>query len=374
MKNGLLILLPGIRYGNDCPLLYYTRIAYEYAGYEILRIDDYEVSESDDLNAFAKLATANVVKRLKDIDFDDYSHIVFAEKSVGTLIGMMLEDELMKKKVVHLVYTPIDAVFSYLNESRIIAGIAAGTEDKHIDIKALGAACKKLDIPLISIKNAGHRLESGKDVTKDISTLAKVIASIASPALTEKLKDKYDRQTEDKAAEAAPQKSEPAEPETKADKASDQPDEFRPDPDNVRLYVPDNDKKRIADEMMEIWLQSNVKEQSFIPKKYWSKNYKEISRVLDLATVFVYEQDSHIYGFVASMEDSMVAICVDDRHRSLGIGTLLLGRMKDKMGALEASVYTKNKGAMNFFSKNEFSASDIQIESTTGEEVVLLNW
>ena len=96
--------------------------------------------------------------------------------------------------------------------------------------------------------------------------------------------------------------------------------------------------------------------------------------MLDLATVFVYEQDSHIYGFVASMEDSMVAICVDDRHRSLGIGTLLLGRMKDKMGALEASVYTKNKGAMNFFSKNEFSASDIQIESTTGEEVVLLNW
>ena len=43
MKKGLLILLPGIRYSVDCPLLYYTRIAYTYAGYEVIPVDDYGV-------------------------------------------------------------------------------------------------------------------------------------------------------------------------------------------------------------------------------------------------------------------------------------------------------------------------------------------
>ena len=125
---------------------------------------------------------------------------------------------------------------------------------------------------------------------------------------------------------------------------------------------------------MEIWLQSNVKEQSFIPKKYWSKNYKEVLRVMGLASVYLYEDDGKILGFAGAMEQELVAICVAEGFRSMGIGTFLLDRLKDEMGVLEASVYTKNKRAMNFFDKNEFEAKDIQVESSTGEETVFLAW
>ena len=82
MKKGLLILLPGIRYSVDCPLLYYTRVAYSYADYEVIPVDDYGVKDTDDLDAFADKAAKNLVKRLVDVDFGDYEHAIFAEKSV----------------------------------------------------------------------------------------------------------------------------------------------------------------------------------------------------------------------------------------------------------------------------------------------------
>lgn len=383
MSKNLLILLPGIRYGVDCPLLYYTRLAYTYAGYECIAIDDYGV-ESDDLDEYADLAVEKLLPRLNKISGDEYEHIVFAEKSVGTVIGMKLEDA-CSFTAYHIVYTPIDSIYSYISSDRRILGMAAGTNDKHIDIKALTAACKKLDIPLVTIKNGGHRLESGKDVTKDISALAQVIASIADPTAVDKLEKKI-KAAEKAKLEAAEKKArEQAEKEKReaAEKAArEQVGKKAKEPSKVTIKksniirfkpetpIPDNKQA----EMMEIWLQSNVSEQSFIPKKYWSKNYKEVTRVIGIASVYTYEDNGHILGFIASMEEAMVAICVAEGYRSLGIGKLLLDRLKDEMGILEVSVYTKNKRAMEFFNKNEFTPKDIQVEASTGEEIVLLSW
>ena len=95
---------------------------------------------------------------------------------------------------------------------------------------------------------------------------------------------------------------------------------------------------------------------------------------MSIASVYIYEEDGVIMGFAGSMEEQMVAITVVDTQRGRGIGSLLLDKLKDEMGILEASVYTKNKGAMSFFQKNEFKATDIQIENATGEEIILLNW
>ncbi len=383
MKKGLLILLPGIRYSVDCPLLYYTRIAYSYAGYEVIPVDDYGVKETDDLDAFAEKASKNLLKRLSAVNFGDYEQIIFAEKSVGTVIGLMLEDMLKLDNITHILYTPLEAIYAYLNPNRSIAGVACGTDDKHIEIKALRAACKKLQLPLIEIKNTGHRLEGGKDVTKDISAVAQVIAAIGDPSVAEKL---WKKRADEKAAaekKAAEEKAakEAAEKEAAAKKAAadaaikETTEKKAAEVKNVRKLKPGakNAEKQI-EEMMEIWLQSNVKEQSFIPKKYWSKNYKEVLRVMSIASVYIYEEDGRILGFAGSMEEAMVAITVIEGERGRGIGSLLLDKLKDEMGILEASVYTKNKGAMNFFQKNEFNAKDIQLESSTGEEIVLLNW
>ncbi|MBR6229700.1 MAG: GNAT family N-acetyltransferase [Eubacterium sp.] len=391
MKDGLLVLFPGIRYSVDSPLLYYTRVAYSYAGYEVIAIDDYGVKSGDDLGAYADQAVKTLTKRLKDVSFEEYAHVVFAEKSVGTVIGPMLEDAMGLKNVFHIVYTPLEAIYSYLKPERRILGIAAGTTDKHIEIKALRAACKKLEIPLVEIKNGGHRLEAGKDVTKDISAVAQVIATIGDPKeitkLEKKLADKKAAEekaaAEKKAAEekvAAEKKAaeEKAAAEKKAaeKKATEKNNgSSKADIKNIRkLKQGTKTAEKQIEEMMEIWLQSNVKEQSFVPKKYWSKNYKEVLRVMGLASVYYYEEDGKILGFAGSMEEAMVAISVAEGQRDRGIGSLLLNKLQDEMGVLEVIVYSKNKKAQNFFSKNDFKAKDIQIEEATGEETIFLTW
>ncbi len=388
MKKGLLILLPGIRYSVDCPLLYYTRIAYSYAGYEVIPVDDYGVRDTEDLDEYADIASRNLVKRLKDVDFSDYEHVIFAEKSVGTVIGMMLEDMLGADNITHILYTPLEAIYAYLNKERSIAGVASGTDDKHIEIKALRAACKKLGLPLVEIKNTGHRLEGGSDVIKDIGAIGQVIASIGTPQTAEKLWKEEKAEADKKAAEEKAAKEKAAKEKAAKEKAEKEAAEKKAAQEaakksgkalpaqakNIRKLKPGKGTDKLIEEMMEIWLQSNVAEQSFIPKKYWSKNYKEVLRVMSIATVYIYEEDGVIMGFAGSMEEQMVAITVVDTQRGRGIGSLLLDKLKDEMGILEASVYTKNKGAMSFFQKNEFQAKDIQLEESTGEEIVLLNW
>ena len=386
MSKNLLILFPGVRYSVDCPLLYYTRLAYSYAGYEIIAVDDYGVKDSGDYGTYADQAVKILVKRLKDTHFDEYDHVVFAEKSIGTVIGFMLADALGLPDVYHIMYTPLEAIYNYVNADRRIVGIAAGTTDKHIEIKVLRSVCKKMEIPLVEIKNTGHRLEGGKDVNKDIGAIAQVIAYIGDP----KEVDKLDKKIADKkaAAEKAEAEKKAAEEKAAAEKvAAEKAVAEKAAAEKVSSGPKTADKRKIRklksgtkeadkkiEDMMEIWLQSNVKEQSFIPKKYWSKNYKEVLRVMGLASVYLYEDDGKILGFAGAMEQELVAICVAEGFRSMGIGTFLLDRLKDEMGVLEASVYTKNKRAMNFFDKNEFEAKDIQVESSTGEETVFLAW
>ena len=56
-------------------------------------------------------------------------------------------------------------------------------------------------------------------------------------------------------------------------------------------------RKGDLDEVMEIWLISNLQAHDFISKKYWNKNFTEIQRVLQLADVYVWEEDGKIQGF-----------------------------------------------------------------------------
>ena len=408
MKKGLIVLLPGIRYSCDCPLLYYTRLSYEYAGYECIAIDDYGVESKghgEDLEVFADLAVKNLIIRLKDTDFAEYEKVVFAEKSVGTVIGMALEDELKIENVYHIVYTPLNQTITYITPERRILGMAVGTEDKHIEQKVISSTCKKLGVSLVTVKGGGHRLEGGKDVGKDISALVQAVTMIGDPALVDKLdkkiadeKAKAEKAAKDKeeaekakaeAAEvAAKMKAKSAQKKEAAKKAKEEKEKqekeatsketkngtnqvkMRPvKPTNVRKYIP-----RDAEEVMEIWLLSNVKEQSFIPKKYWNKNFTEIKRVIGIASVYVYEEAGKIVGFIASMENVMVGIYVEEDYRDHGVGKVLLDKLKADMGGLEASVYTKNKRALDFFGREKFEGKTFMVDQATGEEQVLLEW
>ena len=41
--------------------------------------------------------------------------------------------------------------------------------------------------------------------------------------------------------------------------------------------------------VMQIWLTTNIRAHDFIPKEYWTDNYKTVKNILPQAEVYVYE-------------------------------------------------------------------------------------
>ena len=44
--------------------------------------------------------------------------------------------------------------------------------------------------------------------------------------------------------------------------------------------------------VVDIWLDTNIKAQNFIPVEYWKSNFKSVKEALLLAEVYVYEYDT----------------------------------------------------------------------------------
>jgi len=180
MKKKLAVLFPGVRYGEDCPLLYYPGMKYEEKGYELITAD-YQMNSEKSLNHledYAKIAVKNVKSQLESKNLSQYEKIIFIEKSIGTVIGMEIEDELVLEHVTHVVLTPIRNTVPLLNEKRKISYMATGSEDGMIDLQNLQEVCKKYRIPLTVIKGVGHRLEKGIDTKKNLKILQDIMRKV----------------------------------------------------------------------------------------------------------------------------------------------------------------------------------------------------
>ena len=128
------------------------------------------------------------------------------------------------------------------------------------------------------------------------------------------------------------------------------------------------------DEVMEIWLISNLQTHDFVPKSYWRKNYTEVSRIMQLATVFVWEEDGRVQGFIGAMEGFVAGLFVKEEKRGKGIGKALLDKMKEVEKSLSLAVYEKNVRAVRFYMREGFKVQSERVEESTKEREFLLSY
>lgn len=128
------------------------------------------------------------------------------------------------------------------------------------------------------------------------------------------------------------------------------------------------------DEVMEIWLISNLQVHDFISKKYWRNNFTEVQRVIQLATVFVWEEEGKILGFIGALEGFIAGVFVTEAARSRGIGKALLDKMKDTFDSLSLAVYEKNVRAVRFYMREGMKVQSERTEESTGEKELLFAW
>ena len=133
-------------------------------------------------------------------------------------------------------------------------------------------------------------------------------------------------------------------------------------------------EKNDIDEVMQIWINENIKAHKFIPEEYWKNNYNFVKEVLPNAEIYVYIIKEKIVGFVGLDNNYIEGIFVDTNNQCNGIGTSLLNKVKEIKNNLTLNVYKKNTNAINFYKKNGFIITSENIDKDTDEVEYIMSW
>ena len=168
-------LFPGIGYTCDKPLLYYSWKLLKNLGWEIIPVrysgfPDHVKGNAEKMQQCAHMALEQAEELLREINWNDYSDILFIGKSVGTVVSSAYAER-HSLNCRQILFTPVEATFRFSGKNAVVFH---GTADPWADTKAIEKACRKLDIPLYETENANHSLETG-NVDADIREMRKVM-------------------------------------------------------------------------------------------------------------------------------------------------------------------------------------------------------
>lgn len=135
-----------------------------------------------------------------------------------------------------------------------------------------------------------------------------------------------------------------------------------------------NFKNQDLDKIMKLWLESNILAHNFIDCEYWKNNYDTVKSMISSATIYIFEQNDIIQGFIGLIDTYVAGIFVSPDFQSKGIGKMLLNYAKDKNKMLSLNVYKENIRAVNFYLHNNFIISNEQIDKNTGKIEFHMNW
>jgi len=128
------------------------------------------------------------------------------------------------------------------------------------------------------------------------------------------------------------------------------------------------------DEIMQIWLDTNIAAHDFIPKKYWTDNYEIVKTMLPTAEILIYEEEE-IKGFIGIVDKTYIAgLFVSKKFQGCGIGTKLIGACKNRYPILTLDVYVKNDKAITFYSNHGFRIKEEKENSDTKEVEYTMQW
>lgn len=170
----LVVMFPGVGYGFNHPLLYYSDLLFDSKGYECFYMRYQDTFFDDKLSFDEKAAKVRrfVFEEAKKIDFTGYDEIVFLSKSIGSVeAGVFAESLDFKVKQIFL--TPVEKAIPYCKTNSCVV---IGTKDE-----AFGAYKKHCDesgIEALYIENANHSLEVEGSVFCNLEIIEKVMKYI----------------------------------------------------------------------------------------------------------------------------------------------------------------------------------------------------
>ena len=123
------------------------------------------------------------------------------------------------------------------------------------------------------------------------------------------------------------------------------------------------EEKDISD-VLQIWLETNIKAHSFIDKEYWIGNYEMVKQILPEAEVYVYEDEKNgrIAGFIGINDQYIEGLFVKETVQSNGIGKRLLDHAK------------RGKTELRFYLRENFLIQAEETDEDTNEKEYVMRW
>ncbi len=171
----LAILMPGIGYTLDRPLLDYSKKLALELGYDVLSLEyGFQIARK---NLIIEKEFQYLIKEsisiFKSALSSNYKKIVFISKSIGTMIHTLLCNEISGCEVKHIYLTPIDDTLGVgIKENSLVI---SGTNDPLINIKNIEEIKKINGVEMIEIEGADHSLNISNDILSSIDVIYKVI-------------------------------------------------------------------------------------------------------------------------------------------------------------------------------------------------------
>lgn len=172
------ILLPGIGYTCDKPLLYYSGKLARSLGWEVLPVPyggfpPKVQGDRDRLRESIGIALCQTEEKLQNVDWAQYTQVLFISKSIGTAVATAYASS-HRIRCRHILFTPLEETFA----SPVTDAIAFhGTADPWAETERLRILCARAGIPLELTEQANHSLETG-DVQRDLRNLEGVMERV----------------------------------------------------------------------------------------------------------------------------------------------------------------------------------------------------
>jgi hypothetical protein len=167
----LVCIFPGIGYGVESPLLYFADFLFETNGFVRVHINYGDFLNDKTLNLEQRLNNLRhyELEQLKNIDFSDFSEVVFISKSIGAVEAGWIANEL-KITVKQIFLTPIKESLDFCDSN---SKVIIGTNDNCYLIYR--EYCVENNIPLLIITDGNHSLEIENEPYKSIDVLKQVM-------------------------------------------------------------------------------------------------------------------------------------------------------------------------------------------------------
>ena len=128
------------------------------------------------------------------------------------------------------------------------------------------------------------------------------------------------------------------------------------------------------DEVMNIWLETNISTHEFIDKNYWKYHYNDVRDGILNSDTYVYEENNEIVGFIGLVDGYIAGIFVKKDMQGKGIGKNLINTVKEKYKELTLNVYEKNAKAIDFYKSIGFEIIKRGIDEQTKESELFMKW